>query len=74
MELYQIRPQMRVEVMRMPDCAIKKRLRQFGFLEGTVVQCRYARRNLVALEWMGTAIAVRRKDLVGIQARVIAWN
>ena len=71
MELGCIRPGMRAEVIHIPPCALKERLQQFGFVEGTVIRCRYARRNLLALEWMGTAVAVRRKDLGGFEARVM---
>ncbi len=71
MELGCIRPGMMAEVIHIPPSMLKERLRQFGLVEGTVVRCRYARRRLLALEWMGTAVAVRRKDLSGFEARVI---
>ena len=74
MELGCIRPGIKAEVIHIPQSTLKDRLHQFGLVEGTVVRCRYARRHLVALEWMGTAVAVRRKDLKGFEARVMPWE
>ena len=70
MEFGCIRPGMTVQVIKIPQCPLADRLRQFGFVDGVVVRCRYARKNLVALEWAGTAVAVRRKDMNGFVARV----
>ena len=74
MELCCIRPGMWVQIIHIPQCRLKDRLEQFGMVEGTIVRCRYARRRLIALEWIGTAVAVRRKDLKGFEARVVPWE
>lgn len=71
MELGSVRTGMCVEVIHIPEGSLKERINQFGLVEGTNVKCRYARQRLIALEWMGTAVAVRRKDLRGFEARVI---
>jgi len=72
MELASIRPGMAAKVIHIPQCPLKDRLRQFGLVEHSTVRCRYARRNLLALEWAGTAVAVRRKDIKGFVAQVIS--
>ncbi len=72
MRLSSIRGGMQVQIEEIPPSPLKDRLRQFGFVEGIQVGCRYARRNLVALEWLGTAVAVRRKDVKDFIVRVIA--
>ena len=74
MELGSIRPGVRFQIVHIPDGQFKERLCQFGMVEGTVVGCRYARRTIVALEWKGTAVAIRRKDLRGIESRVVPWE
>lgn len=54
------------------DCPVKARLAQFGIGAGALVRCRFFSpgRHLLALEWDGTLLAVRRKDLTGITARL----
>ena len=71
MDLCRIQTGMTVKIITIPQGTLKNRLRQFGFVEGTSVTCRYARKRILALEWMGTVVAVRRKDLMGFAARVI---
>ena len=72
MELGCIRSGMVMTVTKIPAGSMGDRLRQFGFAEGTMVRCRYARRKLIALEWPGTAVAVRRGDLKGFEAWVVS--
>lgn len=72
MKLSEIRSGMRVYVESIPPSLLKDRLRQFGFVEGIEIGCRYSRRNLVALEWLGTAVALRRKDIADMIVRVVA--
>ena len=72
MELCQMRCGQCFWVESIPEGALKKRLYQFGFVEGTVVHCRLSKRSIVALEWPGTVIALRRKDIKGLSGRVIA--
>ena len=72
MDLSQICLGMRARVEQMSPSPITDRLRQFGLVEGTAVFCRLARRRIVALEWGGTVVALRRKDIVGLRVRVMA--
>lgn len=72
MELSSIRPGMKLKIIHIPAGPFRARLAQLGMVEGTVVGCRYGRRNILALEWMGTAVAIRRKDLKGFEARVVS--
>lgn len=72
MKLSDIRSGMQVHIETIPPSPLKERLRQFGLMEGMEVGCRYARGNLVALEWIGTVVAVRRKDIGDIMVRVVA--
>lgn len=53
-------------------CPLKRRLRQFGVDRGTVARCRFYSpgRHLVALEFGGTLLAMRRADLTVITARL----
>ena len=74
MELGCIRAGVEMTVTKIPAGTMGERLRQFGLVEGLAVRCRYARRNLIALEWPGTAVAVRRGDLKGFEARVVSWE
>lgn len=70
--LCDIRPGIRVVVTEIPDTnALKGRLRQFGLVQGTELQCRFVSPggDLAALELRGTVIAVRLKDLDGIMSR-----
>ena len=52
------------------NCPVRLRLAQFGLGPGSQVRCRCFSpgHHLVALEWEGTVLAVRRKDLMGITA------
>lgn len=49
--------------------ALEGRLRSFGLVPGTRVQCRYRSPDgcLTALELRGTVIALRTRDLKGIR-------
>ena len=53
-------------------CPVKARLAQFGIGPGSQVRCRFFSpgHHLVALEWGGTVLAMRLKDLTGITARL----
>lgn len=53
------------------NCPVRPRLSQFGIETGALVRCRCFSpgHHLVALEWEGTVLAVRREDLMGITAR-----
>ena len=73
MQLNEIEQGMEVLLTNIPQCNLKDRMRQFGLLEGMTVVCRMARHNIVALQWPGTMVAVRRKDLAGIDGQVILW-
>ena len=74
MELGSIRAGVEMTVTKIPTGSMGERLRQFGLVEGTQVRCRFARRKLIALEWPGTVVAVRRGDLMGFEARVVSWE
>lgn len=70
--LEDIRPGVQAVVVAIPDeNLLQGRLRQFGFTEGTELSCRYRSpgRDLVALAFGGTMIAVRVTDLGGIRCR-----
>lgn len=67
-----LRPGSRAEVMGL-NCeeGLKKRLTDFGMVPGTVVSCRYRspKKDVTALEFRRTVIAVRTRDLRRIAAR-----
>ncbi len=67
--LKDIRPGMTAVITRIEDAPMGERLRQFALVPGTMVRCLCGDR-LVALELMGTVVALRRKDLAGLYARV----
>ena len=69
--LDQIRQGMIFEVERIPDGMLKMRLRQFGLTEGMTVKCRMARNNILALQWPGTVVAIRRNDVKNVVCRGI---
>ncbi len=48
---------------------LKKRLRDYGLIPGTIVRCRYKTPDgsVVALELRGTVVALRTKDLESIR-------
>ena len=49
--------------------SLKKRFRDYGLVPGTIVRCRYRSPDgsVVALEFRGSVVAVRRKDLQWIK-------
>lgn len=51
------------------DEALKKRLRTYGLVPGTIVRCRYRSPggSVIALELRGSVVALRAKDLKGIR-------
>lgn len=70
--LNEIRSGERAVVTRIPDSSpLKSRLREFGMVPGTLVNCRFLSPggDLAALELRGTVIALRLADLGGITAR-----
>lgn len=73
MQLTQIKQGMEMLLTDIPDSRLKARMRQFGLVEGMTVKCRMARKNIVALQWSGTMVAVRRKDLNGMDGQVVVW-
>lgn len=67
-----IKPGSRAEVTGLYcEEGLKKRLTDFGLVPGTVVSCRYRspKRDVTALEFCRTVIAVRTRDLRRIAAR-----
>ena len=54
------------------DGALQRRLGDFGLVPGTRVCCRYRSpgRQVTALEFRGTVIALRTRDLAGIRVRL----
>lgn len=54
------------------DGILKKRLRAFGLVPGTVVSCRYRTpcRKVAALELRGSVIALRARDMAKIRVCV----
>lgn len=67
-----IRPGKRAVVLQVnTDAALKKRLRDFGFVPGTVVRCRYRCPwgTVTALELRGATLALRTADLRKIRVR-----
>ena len=71
MKLSQIKQGMKIQLSDIGACKLKDRMHQFGLVEGMTVSCRMARKNIVALQWSGTVVAVRRKDLSGMNGRVV---
>lgn len=53
---------------------LRRRLRDFGLIPGTLVLCRYWNpgRTVVALELRGSILAIRRKEARQIQVRMVA--
>lgn len=53
------------------DARLKCRLRDFGLVPGTVVRCRYRTPGggVTALEFRGTVVALRTRDLQKIRVR-----
>lgn len=53
------------------DTRLKSRLRDFGLVPGTVVRCRYRSPggSVTALEFRGTVVALRTRDLQKIRVR-----
>lgn len=51
---------------------LKRRLTDFGLVPGTAVRCRYRSpgRDVTALEFRGTVVALRTRDLKHIRVRV----
>lgn len=51
------------------DEALKKRLRDYGLVPGTIVRCRYRSPSgsVMALELRGSVVAMRSRDLKGIR-------
>lgn len=45
------------------------RLRDFGFVPGTVVGCRYRSKGVMAVECRGSVIALRARDVKNILVR-----
>lgn len=72
-KLSDIHPGQRVQLLDIPQaCPLKKRLGQFGVQVGMVARCRYVSpgRHLAALEFGGTVLALRLKDLEAITVRL----
>lgn len=53
------------------DARLKCRLRDFGLVPGTMVRCRYRAPggSVTALEFRGTVVALRTRDLQKIRVR-----
>ena len=67
-----IRTGQRAVVTSISDaCPLKSRLREFGLVPGTMLQCRFKSPggDLAALEVRGAVIALRVRDLSDITAR-----
>lgn len=67
-----IRPGIKAEVLKIDtDAGLKCRLRDFGLVPGTVVCCRYRTPggSVTALEFRGTVVALRTRDLQKIRVR-----
>lgn len=65
-------PGARAVVMQIgTDARLKSRLRDFGLVPGTVVRCRYRTPggSVTALEFRGTVVALRTRDLQKIRVR-----
>ena len=73
MQLSEIRQGMEVRLTDIAACKLKDRMLQFGLVDGMSVVCRMERKNIVALQWPGTMVAVRRKDLTGMNGQVVVW-
>lgn len=72
-KLSDIHPGQRAYLLDIPgSCPLKRRLRQFGIEQGAVAQCCFFSpgKHLVALEFEGTTLALRRADLAAITARL----
>ena len=54
------------------DIHLKRRLRDFGFIPGTLVSGRYRTpdRSVTALEFRGTVVALRTRDMRNIRVEV----
>lgn len=72
MPLSEIRTGMSATVGKIPEGSLKNRLRQFGLTEGMAFTCRMAKKKIVALEWKGTVVALRRADLHDVWVEVMA--
>ncbi len=71
-ELAKVKLNVPAKVLCIDDSAdLQRRLRDFGFVPGTEVVCRYRSPGgfVTALEFRDTVIAVRRGDLKKIQVR-----
>ncbi len=67
-----LRPGMAAVVIQVnTDETLRRRLRDFGFVPGTKVHCRYRCPwgTVTALELRGAVLALRTKDLRGIRVR-----
>ena len=72
MTLSAIATGMSAAVVMIPEGRLKNRLRQFGLTEGMEIYCRMAKKKIVALQWAGTVVALRRADLRDIRIEVMA--
>ena len=71
--LNEIRPGNRAVVIHMEGAqTLLERLKDFGFVPGTAVRCRYRGPGgaMTALECRGSVIALRTRELKGIQVRL----
>ncbi len=68
-----LRPGAKGVVIRVDaEPALKRRLQDFGLIPGTVVSCRYRCPwgHLTALEFRGSVLALRTRDLRKIRVRL----
>ena len=61
------------QVTQMKDSALCKRLTEFGLVPGTRVCCRYRTPggSVTALEFRGTVVALRTKDMALVRVEVL---
>lgn len=67
-----VRPGVEAVVVRIDaGYFLKRRLKDFGLVPGTAVRCRYRSpgRDVTALEFRGTVVALRTRDLKRILVR-----
>ena len=70
-----IRQGQQMMILEIPDtCPVKAMLRDFGILQGSALRCQYFSpgRELVVLEWEGTVLALRLRELKDITVKELA--
>lgn len=71
--LDQLRPGMDASVVRINTKEVlRRRLKDFGFVPGTLVRCCYRspRADVSAISFRGSVLALRRRDLARITGRL----